>query len=98
VSLWARFEFILNHLASWLPHMMSTFRTSKSIHPKVKEVIIQLSFWLKPDEIAFYLDVHPRTVKRIWEIYKETGEVVRPSPEARGRPRSLDWTHGMVSG
>jgi transposase len=76
---------------------MSTFRTSKSIHPKVKEVIVQLSYWLKPEELAFYLDIHPRTVKRIRQIYEETGDIIQPSTEVRGRPRLATWTQGMVS-
>ena len=76
---------------------MATFRTSRSIHPKVKEVIVQLSYWIPEQELAFYLDVHPRTVKRICKIFEETGEVVRPSPVTRGHPRMVEWEQGMVS-
>jgi hypothetical protein len=76
---------------------MSTFRTSKNIHPKVKEVIVQLSYWINTEELAFYLGVHPRTVNRICQIFEETGEVIQPSPEVRGRPRLLNWEQGMVS-
>jgi len=73
------------------------FRTSKSLHPKVKEVIVQLSYWLKEEEIAVYLKIHPRTVKRIRYIFDETGEVIEPSAKLRGRPRALEWTHELVS-
>jgi hypothetical protein len=72
-------------------------RINKYIHPKIKEVVIQLCFWFKPEEIAGFLDMHPRTVQRIWKLYKETGAVTTQSDYSMGRPNTLDWTHGMVS-
>jgi CRP-like cAMP-binding protein len=74
-------------------------RTTKYLHPKAKEIIVQLCFSLPPHEIASYLDLHPRTVERIWKRYKRTGTVVQAPGEAEkvGRPRTVDWTHGLVS-
>src|ERR1700748_211623 len=72
-------------------------RSNKWLHPKAKEVITQLCFWLKPEDIAAYLELHPRTVKRVWKTYTETGSVVaKRDPDTVGRPPTLDWTHGMV--
>jgi hypothetical protein len=35
-------------------------------------------------------------VKRIRQIFEETGHVIQPSPEVKGRPTLLDWMQGMV--
>lgn len=73
------------------------FRTNKHLHPKVKEVIIQLCFWFKPEEVASFLDLHKRTVERIWKLYRETGSVTPEINSELGRPSTLDWAHGNVS-
>jgi hypothetical protein len=73
------------------------FRTNKHLHPKVKEVVVQLCFWFTAEEVASYLDIHPRTVRRIWKLYKETGSIVPDSTETIGCPLILDWMHGAVS-
>jgi hypothetical protein len=70
---------------------------NKFIHPKVKEVVVQLCFWFKPEEIASFLDMHPRTVQRIWKLYKETGSVLTQSDAIIGHPKTLNWTHTLVS-
>jgi transposase len=73
--------------------------SNKHVHPKVKEMIVQLCFWLEPEDIACYLDLHPRTVERVWSRYKRTGTVepeIQPETTV-GRPPTLDWTHRLVS-
>jgi hypothetical protein len=32
--------------------MAPPFRTNKFIHPRVKEVIVQLCYWFRPEDIA----------------------------------------------
>jgi hypothetical protein len=86
---------VLGHMVSEVTDYEPLFRTNKHIHPKVKEVVVQLCFWFKPEEIASFLDLHPRTVQRIWKTYRETGSVISQTVATIGCPISLDWTHSM---
>jgi hypothetical protein len=89
-------EFLVGELSDD-SEMGMLFRTNKFLHPKVKEVIVQLCWWFKPEDIAIFLDLHPETVKRIWGLYKSTGSVTRAAIAPLGRPQTLDWTQGLVN-
>ncbi|KZP07590.1 hypothetical protein FIBSPDRAFT_707505, partial [Athelia psychrophila] len=59
------------------------------ISPEIKQLMVSLSDHYKTRDIADICQVSPRTVRRVLELWRRRGEVVRV-PIVQGRPRGLD--------
>lgn len=84
---------ILGHEITLCSIFAMTFRV---IDRSVKELIIRLQWFFTDNEVAYYLGLHVTTIRRVANLYKETGDVVKEAEKPFGRPRILDWEEAMV--
>src|ERR1700761_5072993 len=67
------------------------------LHPEAKRIILRLSNYFQAHEVAYWLDLHPETVRRIRRLFDKTGDVVNPNKRPCGRHDSLRWEVIVVS-
>ena len=70
----------------------------RHISKEAKEMALRMALdcGLSKIEIAEYTGIRPRTMRRLLQRYRETGEVVR-KPVVSGRPRLMNALDATVS-
>ena len=59
------------------------------LHPEAKRIILRLSNYFQAHEVAYWLDLHPETVRQIRRLFEKTGDVVNPNIGKAGPRGSL---------
>lgn len=66
------------------------------LHPEAKRLILRLMDYFSPQEVAYWLGLHPETVFRIRRQFKKTGDVENTEAAQTGRNSSVPWKVVMV--